>query len=416
MSEQDPALAARREAVASVYRNTTSSIWFSVLVTWVIVYMLWGIASPVGLLIWASLATVLHLGRLAYTLQRLRSSDFLEDPDKESRAMTISLLLAGLALAIGYLLFAAKAPLLEQYAITLFAVGLTSGAATVLTGCRYAFLGYSMPPLIVIAGVMLWAGVVDGDGHRGFLGLMMVLFCAAIEVFQRRLDRTYLTSLRLRHDREGLLRDKDALLDELRVLNRELSADRDEFLVASLTDGLTGLANRRHFDRTLARDWDRSRRDGTPLAFIMLDLDRFKDFNDRYGHMAGDDCLRAVAAAIGDTVSRGGDFVARFGGEEFVVLLPGTDARGASLIAERVRDAVAQRGIPHAAPGGPGFVTLSAGVAAVTPNVGFTSSQSLVDLADEALYEAKHRGRNRVVVRDLDEPEPMTGHLAPNGG
>jgi diguanylate cyclase (GGDEF)-like protein len=401
--------------VASVYRNTASSVWFSILVTWVIAYMLWGIAPEAGLLTWAGLATVLHLGRFVHIVRRLRSNDFLVDPEKESRAMSISLLSAGLMLAIGYLLFAAKAPLLEQYAITLFAVGITSGAATVLTGCRQAFLGYSMPPLIVIAGVMLWAGVIDGDGHRGFLGLMMSLFCAAIAVFQSRLDRTYLTSLRLRHDREGLVREKDALLAELHALNRELSADRDEFLVASLTDGLTGLANRRHFDRTLARDWERSRRDGTPLAFIMLDLDRFKDFNDRYGHMTGDDCLRAVAAAISETVSRGGDFAARYGGEEFVVLLPDTDARGASLIAERIRDAVAERGIPHAAPGGPGVVTLSAGVAAVTPNMGFTCSQSLVDLADEALYEAKHRGRNRVVVRDLDKPDLVAASLLPNG-
>ena len=281
MPEQDPASAARREAVASVYRNTTSGIWFSILVTWVIAYLLWESAPRAGLLTWAVVATVLHLGRLVHIVRRLRSNDFLDEPDREIRAVTVSLLLAGVTLALGYLLFAARAPLLEQYAITLLAVGITSGAATVLTGCRSAFLGYSMPPLVAIACVMLWAGVALGDAQRGFLGLMMTLFCVAITVFQSRLEHTYLTSLRLRHDREGLIRHKDALLDELQVLNKELSADRDEFLVASLTDSLTGLANRRHFDRTLARDWERSRREGKPLAFIMLDLDRFKDFNDR---------------------------------------------------------------------------------------------------------------------------------------
>lgn len=414
MHAQDAVSAAQREAVASVYRNTMSTIWFTILVTWLIVYMLWDSASGDALLAWAGLSSILHASRLFHVLRRLRSDDFVDDPQRETRSLTAHLTLAGLSLAIGYLLFVAGAPRLEQYAVTLFAVGLASGAATVLTGCRFAFLGYSMPLLSAIAAVELWAGLVQDEGQRGFLGLMAVLFCVVISVFQNRLERAYMTSLRLRHAHEALLMEKDVLLAELRTTNQALSADRDEFLVASLTDGLTGLANRRHFDRTLARDWERSRRDGTPLAFIMLDLDRFKDFNDRYGHMAGDDCLRAVADAISDTVSRGGDFAARYGGEEFVVLLPDTDARGASLIAERIRDAVAERGIPHASSRA-GVVTLSAGVASVTPDAQVPSSQSLVDAADEALYEAKDRGRNRVVVRDLDRAGGVDGRLVPDG-
>ncbi|MFT5447886.1 MAG: diguanylate cyclase (GGDEF)-like protein [Gammaproteobacteria bacterium] len=118
--------------------------------------------------------------------------------------------------------------------------------------------------------------------------------------------------------------------------------------------------------------------------------------------MAGDDCLRTVASMIATTVSRGGDFAARFGGEEFVVLLPGTDVQGASLLAERIREMTQERAIPHAGGSNDRVVTLSAGVAALIPRDRYSSAQSLVDLADEALYQAKKSGRNRVVVPDLD--------------
>lgn len=162
----------------------------------------------------------------------------------------------------------------------------------------------------------------------------------------------------------------------------------------SRTDALTGLCNRRAFDEKLAAEWSRCKRDGTPLSLLLFDLDRFKLFNDTYGHQAGDECLRSVAAAMRGQVRRPADMTARYGGEELAVLLPGTDKAGAVRVAEKIRLETARLGIPHAGNEPAGVVTLSGGVAFIA-EVG--SSSGLVDRADTALYEAKRSGRNRIV-------------------
>jgi diguanylate cyclase (GGDEF)-like protein len=351
-----------------------------------------GVSELIYLLTWAVVLTLFNVARLLYVLMRLKSSDFLDNPQREARNISVGLLITSVVLALGYLCFASRAPVLEQYVVTAIAVGLCAGAAVVFTGCRSAFLAYTLPFLVVVTGIMLWHGVMENDALRRFIGLLLVIFALSIVKYQASLERNLLSNIRLRFE-------KDELLAELHALNQELSADRDAFLTASLTDGLTGLANRRHFDRTLSREWDRCRRDGVSFACIMLDIDHFKHFNDLYGHMAGDNCLRTVANIIGTTVGRGGDFAARYGGEEFVVLLPGTDGAGAHVIAERIRRMIEERGIAHEGGGSERVVTLSAGVASLIPSEQPESAQSLVDSADEALYQAKKGGRNRVVER-----------------
>ncbi len=162
----------------------------------------------------------------------------------------------------------------------------------------------------------------------------------------------------------------------------------------SLTDGLTGLANRRHFDEVLAREGDRSRRDRRPMSLLMLDVDWFKYYNDQYGHPAGDVVLCQVARILLDSVRRPGDLAARYGGEEFVVILPGLDAGAAGVMAERVRARVEALAITHAH-GLSGRVTISIGVAELDLDDAH-GAETLVGQADAALYRAKAGGRNRV--------------------
>lgn len=164
----------------------------------------------------------------------------------------------------------------------------------------------------------------------------------------------------------------------------------------SLEDDLTGIANRRSFERALTDEWNRARRHEHPLALILLDLDHFKELNDRRGHPAGDDCLRRVGAFLSDTIRRSGEVVARFGGEEFAILLPATDAEGAIRVAESLRDGIEQLAVPY---GNGRRMTTSCGVAALTPTPELTP-ESLVASADRALYAAKHSGRNCVRVAD----------------
>jgi len=162
----------------------------------------------------------------------------------------------------------------------------------------------------------------------------------------------------------------------------------------AFNDGLTGVANRRWFDERLQVEWLRCRRNRMPLALILLDLDHFKAYNDHYGHQAGDDCLRAVAAAMKARLGRPADLLARYGGEEFVCLLPETPLDGALAKADDLGRAVQDLAIAHAAAATAPVVTISRGVAAMLPEQGHEPAE-LLQRADAMLYAAKHAGRNR---------------------
>jgi diguanylate cyclase (GGDEF)-like protein len=164
----------------------------------------------------------------------------------------------------------------------------------------------------------------------------------------------------------------------------------------SLLDALTDIPNRRRFDEALASEWKRATRDATPLSLLMIDIDHFKQYNDYYGHGAGDVCLQMVAAELSNGVVRPNDLVARYGGEEFVVILPETDQASAMQIAERLRGRIEKLGLPHVYFEVESVVTISVGVATQVNISENLLPQILNDAADQALYKAKESGRNRV--------------------
>ena len=169
------------------------------------------------------------------------------------------------------------------------------------------------------------------------------------------------------------------------------------------TDPLTGIANRRTFERSLTMEWRRATRANDPLSLLLIDVDHFKAFNDLYGHQAGDECLRFVSSTIVASIGRAHDLVARYGGEEFVVMLPATDIDGAERTAETIRATIAARRVPHAA-SARGSVSISIGVACSIPASGRVP-EALIEAADTALYSAKRHGRNRVFVARHVETE-----------
>lgn len=176
---------------------------------------------------------------------------------------------------------------------------------------------------------------------------------------------------------------------ELQQANAQLSQ-------LSITDSLTGVGNRRYFDQRLVSEWGRGTRQKQPLALLMMDIDHFKLYNDHYGHQRGDTCLREVAQLLTGCVLRPGELLMRYGGEEFVILLPNTDAIGASCVAQRCLDRVRYAGLPHAGSLVSDCVSLSIGVACTMPGQD-TRTEDLLALADGALYRAKHEGRDRYV-------------------
>jgi len=197
------------------------------------------------------------------------------------------------------------------------------------------------------------------------------------------------------HDEDGKL---IAVVETLRDMTDQ---KRAELALQSLaaSDGLTGLANRRSFDQTLAMEWARAQRTRKPLSLLLCDVDHFKLYNDLHGHQKGDECLRAVADVIGKNAFRPADLPARYGGEEFAVIMPETDGAAARKLAERLREVLARMKLPHGAPNVPPLVTLSIGIATLVPSPD-TRSDWLLGQADQALYAAKYSGRNRVVSAD----------------
>jgi len=192
----------------------------------------------------------------------------------------------------------------------------------------------------------------------------------------------------------SIARNCGSMLKRVMLSEQRLSEANARLTALSATDALTGIGNRRAFDQALQSAWQQAARDGTDLALLLIDVDHFKSFNDRYGHPAGDGCLRLIGAVLAAGIRRPSDFAARYGGEEFVILLPATTEAGARELGELLGTMIEEAAMPHQ--GSPaGLVTVSIGAASMAPSPG-DDSAALVALADRALYHAKQTGRARV--------------------
>jgi diguanylate cyclase (GGDEF)-like protein len=255
---------------------------------------------------------------------------------------------------------------------------------TTLEANDYIFRLRARGPSLTPSAERRWTFTVLPPWHRTkwAYALWAVLAIIAIALI------TALRTTSLRRQAERLRERVEVKTAELQETVQLLEQANSRLEALSLEDDLTGIANRRYFERALADEWNRARRREQPLALVLLDLDHFKMLNDRRGHPAGDACLRRVGAFLAGSVKRSGEVVARFGGEEFAILLPGVDHEGAIRVAEGLREGIERLGM----------VTASCGVAAIIPNS--ETAELLVANADRALYAAKHSGRNCVRVAD----------------
>ncbi len=242
-------------------------------------------------------------------------------------------------------------------------------------------------PIIFItsktADADLVQGITAGGDDYLFKPISEVVLAAKVRAMQRILQMRY----------------------SLVVLTRKLDAANQELTRLSSLDGLTGLANRRHFDENILREWRRAARYRRPLALALVDVDNFKEYNDTYGHLAGDQCLRNIAGGLQSVSRRPSDLVARYGGEEFALVLPETDLAGARRVGEGLCDAIRALRIAHTGSAS-GIVSVSVGVASMLPGQDDKSPHDLIAEADIALYAAKSCGRDRVGFRQGD---PVAG-------
>jgi diguanylate cyclase (GGDEF)-like protein len=223
-----------------------------------------------------------------------------------------------------------------------------------------------------------------------------VLILQPLERLRAAMHRATGGDLSVRMGETGVSSEMRSISSAFDTMATALGEARATLEELATIDPLLGIANRRKFDDALGKEWGRARRGRRPVALLMIDLDRFKGYNDLYGHPAGDDCLKRVADAAGAALHRPGDLLARYGGEELACVLPETDLDGAVVVAESIRARVYEKSIAHQG-GVDGRVTVSIGVAAVVPQATL-SVEVLIDAADRSLYAAKSAGRNRVVT------------------
>jgi diguanylate cyclase (GGDEF)-like protein len=314
--------------------------------------------------------------------------------------------------AAAFFLFAPPESVASRSAVLVWLSGSAAWVVSAYTLLIEAVLGFLLVQLTPLAVALL----LSGDRFWQLVALAIAIFLPTMAMVALRnnvlLMRGTITGLEKEQLVEALEREKGAV----ERLNDDLEADieRREQIEAELRsamaraeeltntlerlsslDGLTGIANRRRFDQMLAREWSRAQRGQSPLALVLCDLDYFKQYNDHYGHQAGDACLRQLAQLLERSLRRGGDLAARYGGEEFAILLPDTDSDHAAAVGEGIRDALLQLGLPHERSLVAPVLTASFGVAALVPD-NASAPEILIEQADKALYAAKASGRNRV--------------------
>lgn len=258
----------------------------------------------------------------------------------------------------------------------------------------------SLPDLILIdADVLAYHGLSLCEALRNedqTRTIPIMLIASEID------DETEISAYRLGVS-DFMRRDRCPEVFKARVdMLLQLKVVRDELDRAARLDGLTQIYNRREFDRMLLKEWRRCARSRTMLSLLMVDIDRFKNYNDEYGHLAGDGCLRMLAQAMKNTVERTSDLVCRYGGEEFAVLLPDTSAEGAQKVARNIQHSINELAIVHAASDVAGQVTISIGCSTLSPDTE-DDMLKLIVLADQRLYLAKERGRNCIVGKSAND-------------
>ena len=322
--------------------------------------------------------------RLAAAYRRRRPED---TPSRWARLFTLGACANGALWGIASLVIITEDDPLAHMLVVSVQSGFLASAAARNSPVPAATLGGALLARVP----MVFACLANGGPFYLAFAAIVVLHVLGAMSLARSLSAQTVALLLSNHERARLVAEVGRANEELAAANARLEA-------LARTDGLTGLLNRRGFDGALEMEWRRSLRDARPIALLLVDIDRFKLFNDSLGHPAGDACLRVVAQTLAQALRRPGEIAARYGGEEMAVILPDTDAAGAMRVAERIRAAVEALAIPHPHGFG-GRLTVSVGCVSRIPQ-SWTPLDALVAGADAALYASKRGGRNRAELAE----------------
>jgi diguanylate cyclase (GGDEF)-like protein len=390
---QEELLAAQLEMLMQNGRRSTISLHFvGVLAT---VVMFWPYMPFVTALLWAAAFLLLLLTRSLLMSNALVEQRFQTRPRRVYWQLIIGAVLTGAVWSAAFIVSTRYVPVTIQHVFLLLIVMITAFSLGFSVVVREYFITYMFASLWPIAWWCL-AHYWD-QPYNLVIGLSLLAFCALLIYV---CDQTYQplrNMIALTWEREHIAQELGELTISLRDRNRQLRDARRQLTDLANVDELTGLGNRRLVNHVLSEEINRARRGGSQLSLIMLDVDYFKNYNDHYGHPAGDVVLQKLADIMRRSASRAGEVVARYGGEEFLLILPGASPASALRTASRLREMVAEENIRHACSPVSDQITISQGVVTVRPDAEHEPAD-LIELADRALYNAKGAGRNAIAV------------------
>ena len=355
-----------------------------ILASCLIAFLVWQQINTQKAIYWfASMATIITLRIILYSVYKR--------DDNESRTQLwrklflIGAYLSAIMICIASLMFYSKLNESSKMVFMLLAIGIVSTALPVLATDLKAYAIYSILCLLPLA----FFNLVNSLVVIKLVGAITIVFIGMLMLAAHLFNRALLDSLIFRYRSELLAK-------RLQIANTRLSTANQELQKISTIDELTGAFNKRYFNQRFKEVWDDHVRQSQPLAALMIDVDHFKLYNDHFGHFEGDHCLKRIADEITDVIHRPRDFLSRFGGEEFIILLPNTNIQGAQEIANRIHAHIKQLAIPHKREDNIDRVTVSIGGNNLMPTKDNTSDLFLQKL-DLALYQAKRTGRNKTI-------------------
>ena len=325
------------ELVRACYSTALRSVVANALAVVAFVLVALSEVETAQLVLWVALVAVVLVARALRLRSCMRRADFPEPAGRLSMEYAIGATLTGALFGGGFILFGPHLDFARQLLLTLAMSGMAAGAALAMAASRWAYAGYTMASL---GAALVWFAL--DAVHSQNLTAIATLFIIAAYLMV--MVAIHAGARRFVYETISLQLDNDRFVAALERYSATLSRDREEYRAASLTDALTGVANRRSFDEALVQFWQQAIANGDRIGCLLIDVDLFKPYNDTLGHAEGDVCLRRLASAMDSVSKRSGDFLARYGGEEFVLLAPNTTPAGTLYLAEAIREGGAVAG------------------------------------------------------------------------
>ncbi len=359
------------------------------------VAMFWPFLELSTILLWAAAFLILLLLRSLQMSNALMEHRYRTRPKRVYWQLVTGAALTGLVWSCVYIFAATRVPVTLQYAFLMLIVVIVAFSMGFSVVVREYYAAYAFGALWPIA----WWSLVHywEQPYNMLIGFVLLAFCALLLVVSDRVYRSFRNMIALNWEREAIAQELGDLTGSLRDRNRQLRDARRQLTDLANVDELTGLGNRRLVNSVLKEEINRARRGESELSVILLDVDYFKNYNDTYGHPAGDAVLQRLADLMQRATTRAGEVVARYGGEEFILVLPGASAASALRTANRLRELVNAEEIPHESSKAAEHITISQGIVTARPDSELEPAD-LINLADKALYRAKDTGRNAIAV------------------